>query len=101
MKIDIKDYLMEYIGDIDWYGESYHDGQSLKNIDKAEKVLDFLEEVKDEIINNLAKHRVYRKENASAADLHNKARKILFKHKVQTGELSVVSFKEWFGDSDE
>lgn len=35
MKIDIKDYLMEYIGDIDWYGESYHDDQSLKNMDKA------------------------------------------------------------------
>lgn len=101
MKIDIKDYLMEYIGDIDWYGESYHDDQSLKNMDKADEVLYFLEELKDEITDNLVRHRVYRKENASATDLHNKARKILFKHKVQTGELSVASFKEWFGDSDE
>lgn len=37
MKIDIKDYLMEYIGDIDWYGESYHDDQSLKNMDKGDE----------------------------------------------------------------
>lgn len=101
MKLDIKDYLMEYIGDVDWYGESYHDGQSLKNMDKADEVLSFLEELKEKIITNLCDHRVYRKGNASATALHNKAKKIVYKHKVETGELSQFGFDEWFGDSDE
>lgn len=58
-------------------------------------------ELKEKIITNLCDHRVYRKGNASATALHNKAKKIVYKHKVETGELSQFGFDEWFGDSDE
>ena len=38
MKIDIEEYLMNYIGDISWYGETNHDNESKDNMDKAKEV---------------------------------------------------------------
>lgn len=39
MNINIEDYLLDYIGDISWYGETNHDYKSSDNMDKAREIL--------------------------------------------------------------
>ena len=76
MHINLEKYFINYIGDISWYGESNHDDISAENMDNAYEVLYFLENVKAKIISELEEHQSYREGNASAIELHKKAKKI-------------------------
>ncbi len=76
MIINLSDYFEKYIGDISWYGETNHDYKSRENMDKADKVLYFLECAREDILGNLREHKIYRKGNATAEMLHKKARKL-------------------------
>lgn len=101
MKIDIKEFLINYIGHLDWYGETNHDNQSADNMVKADDILDMLEDIRDDILYALDDHRNYRKGNASAEMLHEKAGKIVKKHRqfYNYTELTDEEFKEyWDGE---
>ena len=76
MNINIEDYLLDYIGDISWYGETNHDYKSSDNMDKAREILFELTQIIYQITGELSKHKNYRKGNASAEMLHEKAKKI-------------------------
>lgn len=80
MKVDIKEYLMNYIGDMSWYGETNHDDKSFDNMSKADEVLTCLEEIREEIMDELFEHRNYRRGNGSAEALHSKAFNVLKNH---------------------
>ena len=45
MIINIEDYLLDYIGDVSWYGETNHDNKSSENMYKAREVLYELEQI--------------------------------------------------------
>lgn len=81
MQIDIKEYLLNYIGNISWAGETNHDNESLINMGKADGVLAVLEDIKSEIISELNEHRYYREGNASAEMLHKKAGEVLKRYR--------------------
>ena len=76
MKLDLEEYLLDYIGNISWYGETNHDYKAKENMIKAEEVLSFLENTKEYILNELEKHQTYREGNASAIMLHKEAKEI-------------------------
>lgn len=80
MSIDIEEYLMNYIGDISWYGETNHDNKSYDNMAKADNVLYLLEGIRENIMNKLFEHNDYRYGNASAEMLHKKAYQVLKSH---------------------
>lgn len=80
MKIDLEKYILDYIGDISWYGETNHDIQSYDNMKKADEVLFFLEEMRERIQEDLFEHKNYRQGNASAEALHSKAFDVLKTH---------------------
>lgn len=76
MIINIEDYLLDYIGDVSWYGETNHDDKSSVNMDKAREVLYELEQITYHIIGELTEHKNYRKGNTSAEMLHKRAKEI-------------------------
>lgn len=101
MQIDIKEYLLNYIGDISWYGETNHDNRAADNMTKADKVLELLEDIQSTIISELDDHQMYRKGNASAEMLHIKAGHILKNHRCYQDWPSITEedFKEyWDGE---
>lgn len=76
MIINIEDYLLDYIGDVSWYGETNHDNKSSENMNNAREVLYELEQIMYHITEELSKHKNYRKGNASAEMLHKQAKEI-------------------------
>lgn len=80
MKIDIKEYLINYIGDISWWGETNHDEKSKENMCKADEVLTLLENIREKIQDELFKHNNYNRGNGSAENLHKKAYDVLKNH---------------------
>lgn len=98
MNINIKDYLLDFIGDIGWHGDSHYDSESAINMEKADKVLFELESIRDEILSALDDHKVYREGNGSAEHLHYLAGKILYRHLEEPNFLpmSEKEFKEYW-----
>lgn len=94
MNINIKDYLLDFIGDIGWHGDSHYDSESAINMEKADKVLFELESIRDEILSALNDHKVYREGNGSAEHLHSLAGKILYKH-LEEPNFPPMSEKEF------
>lgn len=76
MIINIEKYLLDYIGDVSWYGETNHDNKSNENMDTAYRVLYDLEGITQSIIEKLSEHKNYRKGNGSAEMLHKRAKEI-------------------------
>lgn len=89
MKIDIEEYLMNYIGDISWYGETNHDNESYGNMTKADNVLYLLEGIRENIMDKLFEHNDYRYGNASAEMLHKKAYQVLKSHCINNSYLDL------------
>lgn len=103
MQIDIKKFLLDYIGSTSWAGETNHDNESVINMGKADGVLAVLEDIKSEIISELDEHRYYRKGNASAEMLHEKAGKVLQKYRCYQDydQMTKEQFKEyWDGEQE-
>lgn len=94
MKIDIAEYILNDIGDTSWYGETYHDNESLDNLDKLNNYLYEIEELREELKSKLTDHITYRKGNASAEALHSKAKDIMRRHIIK--EFTHTDFDNWF-----
>jgi len=97
MNINIKEYLLNKIGHTSWYGESNHDSKSLINLDKVDKALYEIEELREELISLLNEHIMYNKANGSSTQLHKQAKAIREKHIIK--EFTHSSFDNlWNGD---
>ena len=99
MIIDIKELLLNYVGETSWWGESNHDSKSLENLDKLEQLLSETEEFREQIISKLNEHIVYNKHNGSANDLHNKAMTIREKHIIK--EFTNTNFEKYWEANNE
>lgn len=94
MIIDIRTYLLDYIGTTNWYGESRQDDISSINLDKVDEILTELEELREVLKDKLTDHIVYRKGNASAEHLHKKAKGIMEKHIIK--EFTHTDFEQYW-----
>lgn len=94
MNIDIKEYLKKYIGHTDWYGESEYDNESCYNLSKLDKVLTEIEDLREELLLKLEKHRNYRKDNQSAKLLHEQAKGIMSRHLIK--EFTHIDFEQYW-----
>lgn len=94
MNIDIKEYFLNQIGNTEWYGESNHDNESSKNLDKVDQLLFEIENFREELISILNQHITYRKGNASSEHLHKKAKSIREKHIIK--EFTHTDFESYF-----
>lgn len=94
MIIDIKKYLLDYIGSTSWQGETIHDNISSDNLDKLDKILTEIETLREILIEQLTDHRIYRKGNASAEYLHKKAKRIMKKHLIK--EFTHTNFENYW-----
>lgn len=94
MIIDIRTYLLNYIGPTNWYGESRQDDMSSANLDKLDEIMTELEELREVLISELEDHIVYRKGNASAEHLHKKAKSIMKKHIIK--EFTHTDFEQYW-----
>lgn len=103
MQIDIKEFLLNYIGDTSWAGETNHDNESLLNMNKADGVIASLEAIISTIISDLDDHKEYRKGNASAEMLHDKAGSILKKYRCYPdyNQMTEEQFKEYWNGEQE
>ena len=99
MNIDIKEYLLDYIGSTSWQGETRHDDISSDNLDKLDKILTEIETLREILIEQLTDHRIYRKGNASAEHLHKKAKRIMEKHLIN--EFSNIDFEKYWEELQE
>lgn len=94
---NMEERLINLIGDISWNGEIEHDKISLQNLDKLDKIMSELEVLRGTLMDKLTDHRVYEKGNASAEQLHNKAKEIMEKHLIR--EFAYSDFDEfWEGE---
>ena len=94
MIIDIREYLLNYIGSTSWQGETRHDDISSNNLDKLEEVLTEIENLREVLWSELLDHRIYRKGNASAEHLHKKAKTIMRKHIIK--EFTSTDFEKYW-----
>ncbi len=94
MNIDIKEYLINLIGDTSWYGESQHDDISSQNLDKLDSILYEIEDLREILLSRLKDHILYRKGNASSEHLHKKAKSIMEKHVMK--EFTHTDFDEYW-----
>ena len=94
MNIDIREYLLNYIGSTSWQGETRHDNISSSNLDKLDEVLTELEDLREILLFELLEHKIYRKGNASAEHLHKKAKKIMEKHIIK--EFTHTDFERFW-----
>lgn len=94
MKIDIKEYLMNYIGHTDWYGESNYDNESCYNLSKLDKVLTEIENLREELLLKLTKHINFRKGNYSSEQLHKQAKEIMSRHIIK--EFTHTDFDKYW-----
>lgn len=94
MKIDIKEYLLNYIGHIDWHGETNYDNKSRENMEKAELILNEIEDIRDIIMSSLWEHKDYNIGNASAEMLHKKAERILRRRCLYDGSINEFN-RDW------
>lgn len=99
MVIDIKEYLLNYVGHTDWWGESNYDDVSSYNLNKLDEILTEIEELREELKSKLTDHIVYRKENASSKHLHDKAKMIMERHIIK--EFTHTDFKKYWEDDDD
>ncbi len=94
MIIDIKEYLLNSVGATDWNGETNHDNRSLENLDKLDDILTELEDLRNVLIGKLESHIVFAKGNASAEQLHKKAKLIREKHIIK--EFTHTNFEKYW-----
>ena len=94
MIIDIREYLLNYIGSTSWRGETRHDDISSSNLDKLDEILTELEDLREILLSELLDHKIYRKGNASAEYLHKKAKKIMKKHIIK--EFTYTDFEKYW-----
>lgn len=94
MIIDIRQYLLNYIGSTSWQGETRHDGIASNNLDKLDDILTEIEELREILIEQLTEHIIYRKGNASAEHLHKKAKRIMEKHIIK--EFTHTNFEQYW-----
>lgn len=94
MNIDIKDYLIKYIEHADWYGETEYDNESCYNLSKLDKVLTEIEDLRENLLLKLEKHKNYRKGNKSAELLHKQAKDIMSRHIIK--EFTHTDFEQYW-----
>lgn len=94
MIIDIREYLLNYVGNTGWEGEINHDNISSNNLDKLDEVLTEIEHLREELLFQLIEHKTYRKGNASAEHLHKKSKKIMEKHIIK--EFTHTDFEKYW-----
>lgn len=94
MIINIRTYLLDYIGNTSWHGESNYDDISSRNLDKLDDALNEIEDLREELLCKLAEHVTYRKGNASAEHLHKKAKSIMKKHIIK--EFTHTDFEQYW-----
>lgn len=99
MNIDIKEYLKKYIGHTDWYGETEYDNESCYNLDKLDKILTEIEDLREVLLLKLFEHKTYHKGNKSAELLHKQAKDIMSKHIIK--EFTHTDFEEFWESSNE
>lgn len=96
--INIKDFIMKSIGSTSWAGETYHDDESSVNLGYLDAWLTVIEDIRDDLLDKLNDHRIYREGNASAEHLHDKAGGIMKKHIVycRYDQMTEEEFKEYW-----
>lgn len=94
MIIDIRTYLLDYIGHTDWYGENEYDNESCYNLLKLDKVLTEIEDLREQLLLKLEKHKNFRKGNKSAESLHRQAKEIMKKHIIK--EFTHTDFEQYW-----
>ena len=99
MNIDVEKYIMDDIGHTDWHGETNYDNESLKNLNKLDSYLYILEDIRQQLILKLKEHIRYRKGNASAELLHEKAKHIMGEHLIK--EFTHTDFNQYWEEDNE
>lgn len=94
MSIDLEEYLDNKIGHTDWYGETRYDNKSSENMDKLDETLDEIEMLREHLLSKLKDHLYYNKGNASAENLHKKAKEIMSKHIIK--EFATIDFENYW-----
>lgn len=96
MNINIKEYILNEIGDTRWHGETHSDNDSYENMAKIDEYLTIIEDIRGKLLSKLEEHKNYRKGNYSAEMLHEKAKKIFDKHIIN--EFANEDFDEYFNN---
>ena len=96
MKIDIRDYIINDIGNTSWWGETNHDNNSLDNMNKIDRYLTFIENLREELLELLYEHNDNSNlHNYSKLELKKKAKAIRQKHIIK--EYTHTDFDEYWG----
>lgn len=100
MTIDIEEYILNEIGHTNWHGETNYDNKSYENLQKLDKYLYELEDIRNTLISLLVEHNNNsNKGNFSKNMLRQKAKNIMKEHIIK--EFTVTDFDKFWGDIDE
>lgn len=91
ININLLEYLSNEIGSTSWCGDTLLDDVVSNNLDKLDKYLTELEDIREVLLQRLYEHKGYNKENASAEYLHKKAGQIIQKHIIQDNDFNPLS----------
>lgn len=94
MLIDIKEYILNSVGDTTYHGNTELDEKSLFNLTSVDLYLTYVEQLRQELLDKLYEHRKYNKDDLSSLVLHESAKRIAKRHVIK--EFTHTNFDNYW-----